>query len=322
MKLIFFILTIFLFAVVGVLAFIFVVSLLSQSTIPKLRYLSIHISNTIGGAIGYSAIILIIEGVSKISCTVGPILVDLSLMVCGGVISFSSTQKFVAEYHDFSQARYFSPKTVYRVLFTLWTVLVLLNLIVLVGTFLYQHPGTQLHLVEKNIYENRCTFGLVSVIAIPSSIVLVFLFSLLVSFLKIFIHTAVATQRIEVFNSATIMVTLGAMVVAAVTFATIDPTQTQIDITICTVIIVSNLNAPINLFGWLFSAKRRNLLFNKKETIPLIPRRQALRGSVRLFPDFTSLSPFSSPATPSLSSFSPATLAREKSSISAADLNV
>jgi hypothetical protein len=96
----------------------------------------------------------------------------------------------VAEYNDFSQGRYFAPKTISCVLYGIWAVLVLVNLVflltlsishvsififilksVLVGTFLYNPPYTHLHWLDRNIFENRCEFNLVALIILPTSIV-------------------------------------------------------------------------------------------------------------------------------------------------------
>ena len=162
-----------------------------------------------------------------------------------GVVSLSAIHKFVAEYYDFSQGRYFAPLTTARILYGTWSALMLLNLVsysprhpsssfntvvfcfifhsshvalrsfahinlpppsplfvlslsflfsyllfflfqtVLSRTFIYQHPETRLHLLEKNIYEHRCKFSLVGIIMLSASIVSTLFFPLLLSSLTL-----------------------------------------------------------------------------------------------------------------------------------------
>jgi hypothetical protein len=68
-------------------AFILVLFFLSRTYfVSKLYHFSIHVSNSIGGLFGYSAIILIVADISTVHCTIAVILTDLSLLICGGIV--------------------------------------------------------------------------------------------------------------------------------------------------------------------------------------------------------------------------------------------
>jgi hypothetical protein len=77
---------IFLFVLVGIFA-----RGLCTSPAPTNDYLTFHIPNAVGAILGYTAVIFIILGVSRSHCLVAPILMDVSLLICGGFYQIFSS---------------------------------------------------------------------------------------------------------------------------------------------------------------------------------------------------------------------------------------
>jgi multisubunit Na+/H+ antiporter MnhC subunit len=79
-------LTIILFAF---LAFLFLLGFFISSRIfeaqeAKKGFIALHIPNAGGAILGYCAVFVIVSGVSNSHCLAAPILMDLSLLICGG----------------------------------------------------------------------------------------------------------------------------------------------------------------------------------------------------------------------------------------------
>eukprot|EP00026_Physarum_polycephalum_P003708 Phypoly_transcript_03722.p1 GENE.Phypoly_transcript_03722~~Phypoly_transcript_03722.p1 ORF type:complete len:772 (+),score=58.98 Phypoly_transcript_03722:345-2318(+) len=223
--------------------------------------LLVNIPNTIGGVLGFAAIIIVVSGVSKTYCIAAPVLLDLSLLTCGGVLTLGTLREFIEGYKDNAMDKYVSVAAAKIVLYGFWGVIVLLNLCTLIVSFSYEAPSLRLFRREQNFYEEHCNFAQHAILILPITIGAIFAFAVGANFLKMCLNADVAkhhglirTRKTEIINSILHSATIVVLVVGAVLIAVTTPTQTQIDITMCVILLVANLSVPCNLIAWYTSS--------------------------------------------------------------------